>query len=83
MEAAEEARKDAEKAKKAKVSAARRKQLEPLFQHKVAARITWEEEARGASEANEGAAPSGIAGYRKGKVPEKRVCTSCLKKGME
>ena len=29
------------------------------------------------------AAPSGIAGYEKGKVPEKHVCTSCLRKGVE
>ena len=26
---------------------------------------------------------SGIAGYRKGKVLEKRICTSCLRKGIE
>ena len=35
------------------------------------------------SEADEGAALSGIAGYGKGKALEKRMCTSCLKKGME
>ena len=26
---------------------------------------------------------SGIAGYGKGKVPEKHVCTNCLRKGVE
>ena len=83
MEAAEEAQKDAEKAKKAEASAARWKQLELLLQRKVAVQITREEEAWGALEADEGAAPSGIAGYGKGKAPEKHVCTSCLKKGME
>ena len=83
MEAAEEAQKDAEKAKKAEASAAQRKQLELLLQRKAAAQITQEEEAWGVSEANEGAALSGIVGYGKGKAPEKRMCTSCLKKGME
>ena len=28
-------------------------------------------------------APSGITGYRKGKVPEKHVCTNCLRKGIK
>ena len=83
MEAAEEARKDAEKAKKAKASAARWKQLELLSQHKVAACIAWEKEAWRALEADEGAMPSGIVGYRKGKAPEKHICTSCLRKGIE
>ena len=83
MEAAEEAQKDAEKAKKAEASVARWKQLELLLQRKVAVRITREEEVQGVLEADEGAAPSGIAGYGKGKAPEKHVCTSCLKKGME
>ena len=83
MEAAEEAQKEAEKTKKAKASVARQKQLELLSQHKVAARITQEEEAQRVSEADEGAAPSGIAGYGKGKAPEKHVCTSCLRKGVE
>ena len=82
-EAVEEAWKDAEKAKKAEASAAWRKQLELLSQRKVAARIAQEEEVQRASEANEGAMLSGIAGYRKGKALEKRVCTSCLKKGVE
>ena len=27
--------------------------------------------------------PSGIMGYGKGKVLEKRICTSCLRKGVE
>ena len=35
------------------------------------------------SEADEGAVLSGIVGYGKGKVPEKRICTSCLRKGVE
>ena len=30
-----------------------------------------------------GALGSGILGYRKGKAPEKRVCTNCLRKGIE
>ena len=29
------------------------------------------------------AVPSGIAGYGKGKVLEKHVCTNCLRKGIE
>ena len=29
------------------------------------------------------AAPSGIAGYGKGKAPEKHICTNCLRKGIE
>ena len=82
-EAVEEARKDAETAKKAEVLAAWWKQLELLLQRKVAVHITQEEEARRASEADEGATPSGIAGYGKGKAPEKRICTSCLRKGVE
>ena len=60
-----------------------RKQLELLSQHKVTACIAQEEEARRVSEADEGAAPSGIAGYKKGKALEKRICTSCLRKGVE
>ena len=83
VEAVEEAQKDAKKAKKAEASAAWQKQLELLLQHKATVRIAWEEEAWRVSEANEGATPSGIAGYRKGKVPEKCMCTSCLRKGIE
>ena len=77
------ARKDAEKNKKAEVSAAQQKQLELLLQSKVAVRIAQEEEARRALEASEGAAMSGIMGYGKGKAPEKHVCTNCLRKGVE
>ena len=62
---------------------ARWKQLELLVQRKVAARIAQEEEAWRALEADEGAMPSGIMGYGKGKVLEKRICTSCLRKGVE
>ena len=81
MEAAEEAQKDAEKTKKAEVSAAQWKQLELLLQCKATVQIAWETEAQRASESE--AALSGIVGYGKGKVPEKRVCTSCLRKGVE
>ena len=82
-EAMEEAQKDAEKAKKAEAEAAWQKQLELLSQCKVAARITREEEAQRTLEADEGAVPSGIVGYGKGKAPEKCICTSCLRKGIE
>ena len=68
--------------KKAKVSAVRQKQLELLFQCKVAVWIAWEE-AWGASEASGTAILSGIVGYGKGKAPEKHVCTNCLCKGIE
>ena len=57
-EAAELAQKDAEKSKKAEALVARWKQLELLSQCKVAAHIAWEEEARRASEADEGVALS-------------------------
>ena len=77
----EAARKEAKKNKKAKVSVARWKQLELLSQHKVAVHIAWAEEAQRVSEAKE--TPSGIMGYGKGKVLEKRVCTNCLRKGVE
>ena len=82
-EADEVAWKEAKKNKKAKVSTARWKQLELLSQHKVTVWITQAEEAQRASEAGEEAMPSGIAGYRKGKVPEKHVCMNCLHKGIE
>ena len=68
------AQKDAEMRRKAKASVIRWKQLELLSQHKVAAWMAWEEEAWRASEASQGAMSSGIAGYRKGKAPEKCVC---------
>ena len=80
---AEAAQKEAEKSKKAKVSVAQQKQLELLLQCKVAACIAQEEEAQRALEAGEGAAPSRIVGYRKGKAPEKHICTNCLRKGVE
>ena len=35
------------------------------------------------SEAGEETMPSGIAGYGKGKAPEKCVCMNCLRKGVE
>ena len=57
------------------------KQLELLSQRKAAVQIAQETEARRASESE--VVPSGIVGYGKGKVPEKRVCTSCLRKGVE
>ena len=77
------ARKDAKKSKKAEVLAAQWKQLELLVQHKVTVCIAWEEEARRVSEADEGAVPSRIAGYGKGKAPEKCGCTNCLRRGIE
>ena len=80
-EAAEEAQKDAKKTKKAEVLVAWQKQLELLLQRKAAVQIAWEMEARRALESK--VAPSGITGYGKGKVLEKRMCTSCLRKGME
>ena len=63
--------------------AALQKQLELLLQCKVATHLAWEEDARRVSEAGEEAMPSRIAGYRKGMVPEKHVCTNCLRKGVE
>ena len=77
------AQKEAEKSKKAEVSAAWQKQLELLSHCKVTACITWEEEARRVLEASEGAVLSRIMGYGKGKVPEKHICTNCLRKGIE
>ena len=53
------------------------------MQCKVAAWITQASEAQRASEASEEATPSGIAGYGKGKVLEKHMCTNCLCKGVE
>ena len=67
----------------AKASVAQQKQLELLLHRKVAACIAQEKEAQRASEASEGVMPSGIAGYRKGKVPEKCICTNCLRKGIK
>ena len=58
-------------------------ELEQLLQCKVAARITQEQKAQRVSEAGGGASGSGILGYGKGKAPEKRVCTNCLRKGIE
>ena len=65
------------------MSVAQQKQLELLSQCKVAAYIAQEEEAQRVSEAGEGAAPSRIVGYGKGKAPEKHICTNCLRKGIE
>ena len=79
----EEAWKEAKKNKKAEASVAWQKQLELLSQYKVAACIAWEEDAWRASEAGEEVMPSRIMGYGKGKAPEKRVCTNCLRKGIE
>ena len=59
------------------------KQLELLLQHKVAVHIAWEEDTWRASEASKGVMQSGIMGYRKGKAPEKNICTNCLRKGVE
>ena len=75
--------KEAEKNKKAKASVAYHKQLELLSQCKVTAHIAQEEEAQRASEASGEASQSGITGYGKGKVPEKCICTNCLRKGIE
>ena len=80
-EAEEIAQKDAEKKKKAEASVTQRKQLELLSQCKVAARIAWEMEAWRALESK--AVLSGIAGYGKGKMLEKHVCTNCLRRGVE
>ena len=63
--------------------AAWQKQLELLLQHKVTAWIARAEEAQRVLEVGEEATPSGIAGYGKGKVLEKHVCTNCLCKGVE
>ena len=54
-----------------------------LSQCKVAVCIAQVEEAQRVLEASEEATPSGIAGYGKGKVPEKCICTNCLQKGVE
>ena len=81
VEAEEIAQKDAKKKKKAEASVTQRKQLELLSQCKVAARIAWEMEAWRALDSK--AALSGIAGYGKGKVLEKCVCTNCLRRGVE
>ena len=69
--------------KKAEALAVWQKQLELLSQRKVTAWIAQVEEAQRASEASEEAMLSGIAGYRKGKVPEKCVCMNCLRKGVK
>ena len=50
---------------------------------RVAAHIAWEEDAQRASEADRELLHSRIAGYRKGKVPEKHLCTNCWRKGIE
>ena len=63
--------------------AALQKQLELLLQCKVTTHLAWEEDAWRVSEAGEEAMPSRIAGYRKGMVPEKHICTNCLRKGVE
>ena len=73
---------EAEK-KKVETWAARKKQLELLSQRKAAACIAWEGEVLRALEADGEPLHSGIAGYGKGKVPEKRVCMNCLRKGIE
>ena len=77
------AQKEAKKNMKAEVSAAWWKQLELLSQRKVAVCIARAEEAQRVLEASEEVTPSRIAGYGKGKVPEKRVCMNCLQKGVE
>ena len=83
VEEEERAQKEAEKQKKAKALVAWHKQLELLLQRKVTARIAWEEEIWRASEAGGEPLHSSISGYGKGKVPEKRICTNCLRKGIE
>ena len=60
------------------MSAAWRKQLKQPLQHKITARIAWEEEAWRVSEASIIALGSRISGYRKGKAPEKHMCMHCL-----
>ena len=71
MEEAEVAQMDTKKNKKAKASAAQRKQLELILQCKVTVWIAQEEEAWRVSESK--AAQSGMMGYGKGKAQEKRV----------
>ena len=68
---------------KAQALAAQQKQLELLSQCKVTVQIAWAEEAWRVSEAGEETMPSRIAGYGKGKAPEKCVCMNCLRKGVE
>ena len=74
---------DAEKKKKAEASAAQCKQLELLLQHKVTVQIMWEEDAWRTLEAGGEGSQSVISGYGKGKVPEKHICTNCLRKGIK
>ena len=79
----ERAQKEAKNQKKLEVSAAQCKQLQLLLQHKIAVHIAQEDDAWRVSEAGEGVMQSRIAGYGKGKAPEKHVCTNCLRKGIE
>ena len=79
----EAAWKEDEKNKKAEALAAWCKQLELLLQCKVAAHIAWEEDAWRVLEASGEGLQSAISGYGKGKAPEKRMCTNCLRKGVE
>ena len=72
--------KEAEKNQKAEASAAQRKQLELLSQHKITTHIAQVEEAWRVSEASEEVTPSRITGYGKGKVAEKHICMNCLRK---
>ena len=74
---------EAEKKKKAEVSVAWCKQLKLLSQRKVTTRIAQEEDTWRVSEASGEGLQSTISGYGKGKVPEKCVCTNCVRKGVE
>ena len=60
-----------------------RQQLELSLQCKVATQIAWEEDAQRALEVGREPSQSGIAGYGKGKAPEKCICTNCVRKGVE
>ena len=56
---------------------------ELLSQRKVAAWVAQEEDTQRESEVSSLVSQSGILGYGKGKAPEKRVCTHCLRRGIE
>ena len=45
--------------------------------------IVWEEDAWRTLEAGGEGSQSVISGYGKGKVPEKHICTNCLRKGIK
>ena len=73
QEEAEKAWVEDEKKRKAVAWALRNKQLEELSQGKVTMHIAQEEDAQRALEDNGEPSHSGIAGYGKGKAPEKCI----------